>query len=407
MKRINYILIMLFLVSSLLSCKHDANEENQNSTPIPDLTAIANFAKYSTIGVGTISKSNSRSARNTENNNGYKVIGHINKEDDSENLDDSISDYEVVEFISNTTIQQDFYISSFRPIGDLFIAFQFSRNPVSIPSDFSGYSSDIPFYLLDKKTGKIYKIPTGLCPTLCYSYFDISDNAIFAFTTDNNISYDSVGIYKFSIINSELAIEKIIDDLGWKTAYITTDRYGNIFTLDTNFNPSYLITSEKKLRKLENTYYKSLNGFVYTNDFEKMYDSTGNIVDALYPYDQNAGGYILRDEYRYLLRKNGLTYYFESWDISEPGGNPGSSITKITFSDNRKISYTSETINFDGSEKYVIANDNIYFLKEDEIFYISLNEFNGVKHTVASDYLFKSISTDGFGNIYLLLFHMI
>ena len=49
MKRINYILIMLFLVSSLLSCKHDANEENQNSTPIPDLTAIANFAKYSTL----------------------------------------------------------------------------------------------------------------------------------------------------------------------------------------------------------------------------------------------------------------------------------------------------------------------------------------------------------------------
>ena len=40
------------------------------------------------------------------------------------------------------------------------------------------------------------KFPLGLCPTFCYSYFDISDDAIFAFTSDEN---NEEGIYKFSI----------------------------------------------------------------------------------------------------------------------------------------------------------------------------------------------------------------
>ena len=396
-----YVIILMNL--NFISCKPDS-DNSVDINAIPDINAIANYSKYSSIGIGNISTSVSRLARTAESD-GYKIIGKVGN--DSENEEDSISDFEVVDFISSSKIPQDFYIGNFRPIGSRFIIFQFSRSAFSKPGDFSSYSTEIPFYLLDKTSGKIFKIPVGLCPTFCYSYFDISDDAIFSFTTDNNIDYSDRGIYKFSIGESDLIIEKIVDDLNGNAAYITVDRYGNIFTSNANENLSYLITTEKKLRKITTGFSKSLNGYVYTEGLSHTFNSTGEEIDAVYPFQFGNFQSFIRDEYRHLIKKDELTYYYANWDLID--GYSNFTITKVIFEDENKTNFTSDSINFGeyfpafsyiDSSKFIITDDKIYFLTPDELFYFSLSEFNGIKHTVVSDYIFKTISTDGLGNIY-------
>lgn len=390
MKKGFVILPTLLILMNFMACRNDtANDE------ISDIIGIANYSKYSSIGIGNINDTSSRFSR-AASNEGYKIIGKFISNEDSKT--EIIEDYEVVEFVSFSNKKRDIYVSNFRPIGNRFIALQFSSSPVLTPGDFSGLSCDIPIYLLDKSTGKVFKFPLGLCPTFCYSYFDISDDAIFAFTSDEN---NEEGIYKFSIKETELIIEKISDNLNGNASYITVDRYGNIFTENSSKGLAYIITTNRKLRKISPRFKKGLNGYVYTEDECYMYNSEGEEIDSIYPYNIGKFQQFIRDEYITCIKKDGLIYYYM--------GDSKLSIFKIIFNDSSKNLFIYDRIsleeylkdcNYIDSSNYAIIDDKIYFLTPSELFYLSLTDFDGIKHTVISDYIFKTITTDGLGNIF-------
>jgi hypothetical protein len=90
-------------------------------------------------------------------------------------------------------------------------------------------------------------------------------------------------------------------------------------------------------------------------------------------------------------------------------GDSKLSIFKIIFNDSSKNLFIYDRIsleeylkdcNYIDSSNYAIIDDKIYFLTPSELFYLSLTDFDGIKHTVISDYIFKTITTDGLGNIF-------
>lgn len=379
---------------------------------IPDLKAIANFSKYS--GIGIIDLHSSVESRAVLSENGYKLIGTY--EDSEEN----ITDYEVVDFLSNNgTSKQNFFIKNYRPVGDRFIFLQFTKNQNDFYMNWGMYSDEsTPIFLLDKTSGKVYKIPPKIGFSFCDSYFDIIYDTIYFV-----MNYGSEpSIYKMQIQDSQLIVEEIISEPTVTGYYpmIVADVYKNLFVTG-----AYIITPDRRLIKTdkEETYFvyrKNIDGKIWTE--EQEYDeTTGEYLSSNFYYYNEEGkltisnthptnflsfSYFKRDEFDHLIYKDNLDYYyFGNGSIIADSGDckpyiRSAEIIKLSYTSQDKTDCFREVYSMEATgENPIIINDRIYMMNQNEVFYITITD--GKKHIIASgDYILKSISTDGLGNIY-------
>ena len=383
-KYISYFLVISFVLcccAMLLSgCSKETDYDN---------LVIKNWNDYTAIGAGFVDKSKTNmqtlliSMLYADSNNSKaepKLIG-VKKDGSYEPI--------VFENENQTEKQQNLYLCGF----SAFTNFTILDYSISKPNVISAcYNSD-QRYLLDNRTGKIYRLDktvfTNFFTLGCY---DESDDALFTMGNFKAEKTDSK-ILKLSIEDDRLKVETILDCSTVNFSGFCVDRYGNLFSKN---GSKFVVKTDKTIQTLSGDVYKAMNGLVYLND--KVFDESGNLVDTDFvPSDNMNCSGINNDSggtpTTYSIKQNGSSSYYYMFDKNQYVGK----IFKYTFNDD--LSYTFEIINLEDYEtsEAVVANDRIYFLNYSTIYYCDIE--TGKKTEINSDYLFNRIWNDKQGNV--------
>lgn len=400
MKKVKLAIVIIVSAVFFASCANDDSSENKISQNFSGCT-IKNWSAYKSFGAGFINSKITRSARDADESSAIEVAKLVGLTEDGV--------FETVTFVDETgnPVTQQMYLAGFKAFSKYtFLAFS-DTNPSEIGA-FNNIGPSILEYVLYTPTGKIYSLEDfEFINLFTMNCFDESDDAFFFYgklKTDTRYDY----IYKISVENDVLKIEQKIDTSkvnGWFCMF--TDRYGNIYSAGNNIGrePNYILKTGGTLEKLSGTYHKAINNIVYSDD--NWIDAAGNLVSADFlPSDSFYTGCATEPgstPYTFLiLQKENDYYYYLSATDAISSSDVNSIIYKIHFTDDNRISYTYSEIQLEDfvAHNFVVANERLYFLKDDEIFYIEIENDTGAKHTLASDYFFKTITTDNIENIY-------
>ncbi len=369
-----------------------------------DKLVVKNFDSYTQICAGYVNESLSSKSTNTmslstvsaasNNKSVSKLIGL--KEDGT---------YEPITFVNknNKDVKQSLYLWGFQTYNNFtFLRFG-TVSTDNISSTYDNCSGD--GYILSNKTGKIYKDTKDIIAMRPQE----SVNAVYA---QPRYQRKIIKIYEQ---NEQLIIEEVfnMDDLDAFSSFFV-DRYGNIFSE----NKRYIIKTNKTIEQLNvdrSKMYRGMNEIIYCGD--KWFNENGELVDASFvPSNRinfNPNTRINANEESHLLKRSGNAYYYYDNDDryyvkAIPDENDitgftqqfvGDRIFKVTFTD--EIQYTIEEIPLESyvkkTERYVFANDKLYFITSTEIYYLDIE--TGKKTTISSNYLFNEMWSDNMGNV--------
>ena len=113
----------------------------------------------------------------------------------------------------------------------------------------------------------------------------------------------------------------------------------------------------------------------------KVFNENGITEDALYVPEK-----VDVSDNSCIKKENNISYYYQQGKI-----------TKIEYIDEEKYNVKSILLENYSSE-YAVANDKIYFLENEEIYYCEIE--TGKKTSVTSDYLFSSIRSNNLGEVF-------
>ena len=95
-----------------------------------------------------------------------------------------------------------------------------------------------------------------------------------------------------------------------------------------------------------------------------------------------------------IKREGNKSYYYVA---EESHQEEDSRIIMVEYGQNEE--YTLHEIELeDYSENYAIANDKVYFLKDESVFYVEIT--TGKKTVVTSDYIYKDIRANNLGEVF-------
>lgn len=249
-------------------------------------------------------------------------------------------------------------------------------------------------YVIDNRTGRFYALKNAFKDsvvnfTCSYSgsrtnpldWLESGDHLIFS--SRDIMSGKDVGVFKMSVQNERLVIERVVDSsneytkLNYRDAMI--DRFNNIFlTGDSNY-----IVSGDKINTCEPPT-MSLNRICYVDDGKKYFDENGELQDC-----EPSKIYFFESKYKVKTVGN-IDYYYEGEDI----------IYKVTWQPDG-IGYSVEEISVDGAnEHYASTENHIYLINGDELKKINIE--SGQTETLPekfTQFVFTSIQTDNMGNV--------
>ncbi len=254
----------------------------------------------------------------------------------------------------------------------------------SFRNDYNDTSKDAyKTFILDNKTGKIFDLKS-----VQIYRFDFEPNGEYGmgkYEGGNCVYFDfhpyfeDKAIYKVSVENGDLKIEKVISNKEIQFYDFFSDKYGNLFV-----NENYYI-SNRNVMNLSKTVFKSLNGVVYSEDGMKV-NENGEFVDTSFVDSL----YLERED---MIKKVGnVEYYYSNKPYKKEN------IYKITWRNEEEFS--CEVIPVEAyTEEYVTTDDKIYFLKEENIFAVEIETGKKIEQEIGAGYIFYNISTDNLGNV--------
>ena len=398
-------LLEILLLTILTSCANSNSDNSSYHKTKQDLSnySVANWSKYKAIGAGIMKNSSSREITNSVEPIS-KLVGITQ---------DGVYETITFEDSNGSLIEQQMNLSGFKAF-EKYTFFAFSTDVVKEIGAFDNRGPNTPEYVLYNPTGKIYSLDLFEDINLfTHSAYDESENDFFfRGKTKDDKNNEDYWIYELSVENNQLLVKKRINTQkinGWYC--LAADRYGNLYSYFNNQNYfNYILTQDGVLKKLDKPFYKAMNNIVYELEMDeynitaehynsKWINKAGNIETAEFTpsnYFYKGISYTVPETYNSrVLKKDNHVYYID-WLI-----NDAMKIVEIVFSNNEKISYTYKEINIpDATSNYVAVNEKLYFLDNDKIFYINIPSMDGIKHVITSDYFFKTISADNYGNIY-------
>lgn len=400
--KMNYI-FRLFILVLFVSCANGSTDPGSQSSNYERQNLanfhIANWSKYKAIGAGIEKKSSSRAAISTDPVS--RLVGIT---------EDGI--YETVTFNDEegNLVEQKMNLAGFKAFEKFtFIAFSFED--VKEIGAFDNRGPNTPDYVLYNPTGKIYSLDMFEDINLfTHSVYDESENEFFFFGRTKNDNSSESWIYELSVEDEKLAVRKRIDTEkinGWRM--LAADRFGNLYSYTNNLDFfNYILTKEGELKTLDGGFYKGMNNIVYElkmNEWNHPEGYKSNWINSegiLEPASFTPENYFYKgisytDAETYktrILKKENYSYYVD-WPTE------GMKIIEIAFLDDEGICYSyKEVLLTFATGTYLVANERLYFLDNDKIFYVDIKKMDGVKHTITSAYFFKTITADKLGNIY-------
>mgnify|MGYP001089288423 CR=1 FL=1 len=369
--------LMLPCMTLLSACgSHDLNN-----------MVIKNWNNYSYIGAGLVS-SPSASGQGVYANSAKKAkakLFGVTKD----------GRYEVIKFEDESGKEQEqtYYLSGFTAYTNFTFIEYSERNVEQITSFTSNAEHQ---YILDNNSGKIYRLDDifdfiNLGTAGCQGE---SKNAFYCLAKKHSDPYTGhTPIYKFSIENEELKIEKAFDSSklsAFGSAFIV-DNYGNVFSE----NGKFVISSDGIIKTLDNvSLFKALNGFVYVGN--QVFDKDANLVDSTFtpPNLQLSGEMRGFSKDKYLVKQDGSVSYYYIRNRETVG------LYKVTFLND--IEYEIEEIELEGYsednwKKSLVENDRIYYLSNSEVGYCDIE--TGKATVLTNEYIFDDIWTDNQGNV--------
>ena len=358
--------------------------------PNYDNLVISNWENYTGLGVGTVSDGSSSSTTlslsSVSASSGSKKgrLFGVNKD----------GNYEEITFgnENGSTTQQTMNIVNFKTT-ELFTFVQFRTDEMTSIGDF--YSQppyeNYPLYLIDNKTGKMYNLGEQF-NVIHIAHLNelVTSNAkayMVASTLENRLEEK---LFSFEIENGQLKISELFDTETLNGSYLV-DNYDNVFIGDwsaDNQLDSTFIYKDGQLKNFEYSIFKAANGLVYSEDECQVVNAQGE--------KENSTCTLPTKEYFYntdLITTIGNTKYYLIYDTYTRFCD---SVAKITYLDETNFMYQKIDLQ-DYTEKYVIANDRVYFLDNNEIFYVNCD--TGEKTTLRANYAFSNIYSDNQGNI--------
>lgn len=380
----------------LFSCSYNNDLNN---------AVIANWNNYTHIGAGIISEQEtntygasrkattvSKSSKQTKRKGKAKLFG-ITKD----------GEYEVIKFKdeNDKEKEQTLYLSGFSACEN-FTFISYSTNQVNSIGNFD--TNAARQYIIDNKTGKLFRLDNIFESMFVFGArgWGESENAFYCLADKHSDPYTGyTSIYKISLENEELKIEKIFDQ-STLTAFDTdfiVDKYGNIFAK----NGKFIIKSDRTIHTLNSlTLFKALNGLVYAG--EQVFNEYGELVDSTFVPEKLQFSEVTTNTYEtkndYLAKQDEDTYYYFIDNPETFVQNFKSKLYKITFIN--EIEYTVENIALEGYaaglwNKTLVENDRIYYLSNGEVGYCDI--LTGAATVLTKDYLFNDIWTDNKGNV--------
>ena len=399
-----------------------------------DKLIIKNFEQYDKIGVGVETTSASGmgglgfvslgTTYASSGNKKYKLVGQKeNGEIEQLILKDMKTDKQTTPklFLSGLWSGENFTIVEYRKNSN----YGYFRTD----GDFALYE-DTAFYLIDNNTGKFYSlndffrfkvggdVMTG--GETSGKEWSESNNTLIVLgvlkkdlSASNHTRQDS--LFELKIVENELKLEKLISVKDYNFNDYVVDRYSNIYIggtfkengggktsmFDGNYYdnytngikilPSAVLVANKdyQIETISENLVLSENKIVYTADGQYCYNENGEKVANDFA---DFNHFYFEDS---LIQKNGNTefYYVNKWDQE---GQLYYCIDKLVWTSDTE--FTVEEIKIDDyADKYVFTNDRIYFLKNEEVFSISI--YDGSKESLVSDYLFNDIQTNNLGEV--------
>ncbi|EID84862.1 hypothetical protein MSI_16450 [Treponema sp. JC4] len=400
--KMNY-LFRVFILVLFVSCANGSSDSGSQSSNYERQNLanfhVANWSKYTAIGAGIEKHSSSRAVISIEPVS--RLVGIT---------EDGI--YETVTFNDEegNLVEQKMNLAGFKAFKKFtFIAFSFED--VKEIGAFNNRGPNTPDYVLYNPTGKIYSLDMFEDINLfTHSVYDESENEFFFYGRTKNDNSSESWIYELSVENEKLAVRKRIDTEkinGWRM--LAADRFGNLYSYTNNWDFfNYILTKEGELKTLDGGFYKGMNNIVYELQMNEWNHPEGyksnwiNNEGILEPasfipenYFYNGISYTDAETYKTrILKKENYSYYVD-WPTE------GMKIIEIAFLDDEGISYSYKEVLLPfATGTYLVANERLYFLDNDKIFYVDIKKMDGVKHTITSAYFFKTITADKLGNIY-------
>ena len=268
---------------------------------------------------------------------------------------------------------------------------------------------EYPLYLIDNRTGKMYDIGEKSEINLSIHQYlvesQISSDSYYTTGKKKTDETDSISdLYRISVENGLLKIEECLDldKLGYYS--FIADSYNNLYIGNTyqihyvdvgkgdSFNCKYLY-KDGTIRPFEHKIYKANNGYVYNYDTNQQVNENGEFVSTnfaptykTYFYGANL---IYEDEnsqYYYRTSGSGTSNTAVNHDI----------VYKLTKINDIEFECTPICLP-DYEKEYSVANGKIYFLDQNEVYYVDL--YTSEKTTLSSNYIFNKIYSDRQGNI--------
>lgn len=382
--------------------------------PSYDNLHIKNWETYSAFGAGFVNaESNTASAMAAvpqENGKQYTRLFGVNIDQQYEEIKFETNDDEKTEVEQQLNVRE---FSSFKNFSivlmdtmqvDEITSFQYNN------SYFKSNYKNPYLYLIDNKTGYIYSL--GVFNFIYYFDYQIqeSSNSLYflGLSDEEEIVIDGCPtnwyIHKLSIENSSLKIEKIIcpykifHDI---TSQYIVDCYNNLYFLADNDNTTYIYTNGE-LKSFKHNITKAMNGRIYVIDdnMHTYVNENGELttsdfdIPTTYLFNNNNLIKTSANTLYYYCGNgstNQLAYFYNNHDTL----TPKTTIYKINFIND--LEFTYEEINIESTNKYVVANDRLYFLNDNEIFYVDIQ--TGYKTALITDYIFSNIYSDNRYNI--------
>lgn len=353
---------------------------------IPNLhdAVIKNFEQYTSIGVGKPYEQPQGKAKAllSQRNDNFRLMG-IKKDGLPE---------EIVFQSEGKDVEMPLYLRGFVSCDKFTVVDYSERQPTWLETVQLGNQ----LYIADNDTGKVYSLESfedvvfypapDFGSTLNYNLFENSNSLFIKAYKGGEGSW-----YKFSVENGDLKIEEWIkEDMlpRYRPAFV--DQYDNMFLISESKN-WLILNNQKEISGIETEGeempWLAMNGRVYFQN--KVFNKDGVLTETDFVPQI---GYYNSD--MLIKREGNKSYYYVA---EESHQEEDSRIIMVEYGQNEE--YTLHEIELeDYSENYAIANDKVYFLKDESVFYVEIT--TGKKTVVTSDYIYKDIRANNLGEVF-------
>lgn len=365
-----------------------------------DKTYIANFENYTAIGAGVETDvasgiSGERTVSMTvanSSNTGARLIG-IDKNGKAERIkykkhkdDNDDESEEIVYVLRAMCVFEKYTIVSFVDASHHLPFLEGNSNV------FDAYNGE-QVYLIDNSCGKFYSL-NGYYDGYVISYniglfaeWSESDDAIyfigFKYAYDAMYGTEKAAICKAYVENDILVIKEMTEPYkaGLSIEYFV-DRYGNIFLEDNNRKYQYMVDDEGKLSRLDDFYYRALNGIAYGRHSATCINEKGEVVSSSLKESSMAFS-----QEELLKREDNCEYYLQDYKLY-----------KVEWIDEVRFNITTL---YESAEKLMCAaaGEYVYFCEDLSIFRVEIVTGQKSLLPLEEPMFFTSIKSDNLGNV--------